>query len=165
MPKHIPKKRKASDQTELRKRIDPTKEGEGKGNAPCWVAFKTQWIRNDDDVLKKWAECLFCTKLLKADTGINGTGSLNKHWRACKANPDNKDRDDAKQAKLSFKKQENGEGNLYTWKQDEARIQRAIRGIFTIGEQPFKFIENEAFVELVDALNGRVILPSRHNFP
>ncbi|KAL4567610.1 hypothetical protein LXL04_023199 [Taraxacum kok-saghyz] len=52
--------------------------------------------------------------------------------------------------------------NVYTWKHDEARIARADLGIFTIDELPFKFVENEAFIKLMNAYNGRVIFPSRH---
>ncbi|KAL4564359.1 hypothetical protein LXL04_028420 [Taraxacum kok-saghyz] len=160
-PKHIPKKRKL-DQAELRERINPARRGEGKGHAPCWVAFDTQWIREEDGVEKKYGECLFYTKLLKADGTLNGTTWLNKHWRGCKANPENQQSDDDKQSKLSFKKDPTGEGHVYTWKHDEVRIAKAILGIFTIGELPFKWLKNEAYIELVNALNGRVILPSRH---
>ncbi|KAL4572740.1 hypothetical protein LXL04_019523 [Taraxacum kok-saghyz] len=160
-PKHIPKNRKL-DQADLRKRINPARRGEGKGKAPCWVAFDTQWIREEDGVEKKYAECLFCMKLLKADGTLNGTTGLNRHWRGCKANPENQQSDDDKQSKLSFKKDPTGEGHVYTWKHDEVRIAKAILGIFTIGELPFKWLENEACIELVNALNGRVILPSRH---
>ncbi|KAL4573502.1 hypothetical protein LXL04_020310 [Taraxacum kok-saghyz] len=56
VPKHILRKRKTFDQTELRKRIDPTKQGEGKA-APCKVAFDTQWIREE-----KWAEQQIVTR-------------------------------------------------------------------------------------------------------
>ncbi|KAL4574512.1 hypothetical protein LXL04_021344 [Taraxacum kok-saghyz] len=161
IPKHIPKNRKL-DQADLRKRINPARRGEGKGKAPCWVAFDTQWIREEDGVEKKYAECLFCMKLLKADGTLNGTTGLNRHWRGCKANPENQQSDDDKQSKLSFKKDPTGEGHVYTWKHDEVRIAKAILGIFTIGELPFKWLENEACIELVNALNGRVILPSRH---
>ncbi|KAL4586056.1 hypothetical protein LXL04_010687 [Taraxacum kok-saghyz] len=161
IPKHIPKNRKL-DQADLRKRINPARRGEGKGKAPCWVAFDTQWIREEGGVEKKYAECLFCMKLLKADGTLNGTTGLNRHWRGCKANPENQKSDDDKQSKLSFKKDPTGEGHVYTWKHDEVRIAKAILGIFTIGELPFKWLENEACIELVNAVNGRVILPSRH---
>ncbi|CAI9285259.1 unnamed protein product [Lactuca saligna] len=33
---------------------------------------------------------------------------------------------------------------------------------FNWGELPFKFVENEAFVEYTNALNAKVVLPSRH---
>ncbi|KAL4584320.1 hypothetical protein LXL04_008917 [Taraxacum kok-saghyz] len=161
IPKHIPKNRKL-DQADLRKIINPARRGECKGHAPCWVAFDTQWIREEDGVEKKYTECLFCIKLLKADGTLNGTTGLNRHWRSCKANPENQQSDDDKQSKLSFKMDPTGEGHVYTWKHDEVKIAKAVLGIFTIGELPFKFLENEAFIELVNALNGRVILPSRH---
>lgn len=49
-----------------------------------------------------------------------------------------------------------------TWKHDEARIKKALLNLFAVGEVPFKFAHNEAFIEYTNALNGRVILPSRH---
>ncbi|KAL4560644.1 hypothetical protein LXL04_032797 [Taraxacum kok-saghyz] len=141
---------------------NPKRNLKRKGHAPCWVAFDTQWIREEDGVEKKYAECLFCLKSLKADGTLNGTTELNRHWRSCKANPENQQSDDDKQAKLSFKKDPTGKGHVYTWVHDEVRIAKAVLGIFTIGELPFKWLENEACIELVNALNGRVILPSRH---
>ena len=97
------------------------------------------------------------------DPNRNGTTSINKHFNGCKLNPDNIPKQvDDKQQKLSFTKAPNGEGHVYTWKHDDTRIQLALLGLFTIGELPFKFIENEAFIEFVNALNGRVKLPSRH---
>ena len=34
--------------------------------------------------------------------------------------------------------------------------------LFVVGELPFKFVENEAFIEYTNALNGKVKIPSRH---
>ena len=156
-------------QKELRERINPTRQGEGRENcsAPAWNYFEIEWIKEEDGIERKWAECNYCLKLLAADANRNGTASINKHFRGCKVNPDNKpngddDDDDEKQQKLSFTKAPNGEGHVYRWKHDDTRIQLALLGLFTIGELPFKFIENDAFIEFVNALNGRVKLPSRH---
>ncbi|KAJ9567365.1 LOW QUALITY PROTEIN: hypothetical protein OSB04_003331 [Centaurea solstitialis] len=41
-------------------------------------------------------------------------------------------------------------------------MMRALLNLFVVGELPFKFVENEAFVEYTNELNGKVILPSRH---
>lgn len=158
-------KTKKKTQKELRDRINPTRRGEGRDNctAPVWKYFEIEWIKEDDGIERKWAECNYCLHLLAADPNRNGTTSINKHFNGCKLNPDNIPKQvDDKQQKLSFTKAPNGEGHVYTWKHDDTRIQLALLGLFTIGELPFKFIENEAFIEFVNALNGRVKLPSRH---
>ncbi|CAI9278304.1 unnamed protein product [Lactuca saligna] len=158
-------KTKKKTQKELRDRINPTRRGEGRDNctAPVWKYFKIEWIKEDDGIERKWAECNYCLHLLAADPNRNGTTSINKHFNGCKLNPDNIPKHvDDKQQKLSFTKAPNGEGHVYTWKHDDTRIQLALIGLFTIGELPFKFIANEAFIEFVNALNGRVKLPSRH---
>ncbi|CAI9294139.1 unnamed protein product [Lactuca saligna] len=129
------------DDQELRDRINPTRRGEGRDNctAPVWKYFEIEWIKEDDGI------------------------EISKHFNGCKLNPYNISKEvDNKQQKLSFTKAPNGEGHVYTWKHDDTRIQLALLGHFTIGELPFKFIENEAFIEFVNALNGRVKLPSRH---
>lgn len=76
--------------------------------------------------------------------------------------PGQQRKNDKKQAKLNFKKEPNGETSVQTWKHDDTRIKRALLGLFTVGELPFKYVENETFIEYTNALNGRVILPSRH---
>ncbi|CAI9278278.1 unnamed protein product [Lactuca saligna] len=157
-------KNKKKTQKELRDRINPTRRGEGRDNCivPVWKYFEIEWIKEDNGIERKWAECNYCLHLLAADPNRNGTTSINKHFNGCKLNPDNIPKVvDDKQQKLSFTKAPNGEGHVYTWKHDDTRIQLALLGLFTIGELPFKFIENEAFI-FVNALNGRVKLPSRH---
>lgn len=64
----------------------------GKGTAPCWVAFEPVWIIEDDGVERKSVECIHCHTILKADTDRNGTSNMNKHLRNCKLNPDNKEK-------------------------------------------------------------------------
>lgn len=163
MPKPSPKKRKRNGG--VPKPITSKRERErnnGKGTAPCWVAFEPMWIIEDDGVERKSVECIHCKTVLKVDTDRNATSNMNKHWRNCKLNPDNKEKHDKKQAKLNFKKEPNGETSVQTWKHDDTRIKRALLGLFTVGELPFKYVENEAFIEYTNALNGRVILPSRH---
>ncbi|CAI9286515.1 unnamed protein product [Lactuca saligna] len=79
----------------------------GKGTAPCWVAFEPMWIIEDDGVEEKVWNVFIVKKILKADTDRNGTSNMNKHRRNCKLNPDNKEKHDKKQAKLNFKKESN----------------------------------------------------------
>ncbi|CAI9273821.1 unnamed protein product [Lactuca saligna] len=158
-------KTKKKTQKELRDRINLTRRGEGRDNctAPVWKYFEIEWIKEDDGIERKWAECNYCLHLLAADPNRNGTTSINKHFNGCKLYLDNIPKEvDDKQQKLSFTKAPNGEGHVYIWKHDDTRIQLALPGLFTIGELPFKLIENEAFIEFVNALNGRVKLPSRH---
>nr|KAJ0214167.1 hypothetical protein LSAT_V11C400198960 [Lactuca sativa] len=131
------------------------------GNPANWIG--KNFDDQDDGIERKWAKCNYFLHLLAVDPNRNGTTSINKHFNGCKLNPDNIPKQvDDKQQKLSFTKAPNGEGHVYTWKHDDTRIQLALLGLFTIGELPFKFIENEAFIEFVNALNGRVKLPSRH---
>ncbi|GJY39388.1 zinc finger BED domain-containing protein RICESLEEPER 2 [Tanacetum coccineum] len=58
-----------------------------------------------------------------------------------------------------------GEGNsssVATWKHDDERIKKALIKLFVVGELPFAFVKNEAFVKYTESLNGKFILPSRH---
>lgn len=75
-------------------------------------------------------------------------------------NPDNNK--DKNQTKLSLKKDTSGDASVTTWKHDESRIKKALLNRFVVCELPCKFVENEAFIEYTNALNGRVLLPSRH---
>lgn len=103
-------------------------------------------------------KCKWCLRVLKADGNLNGTSSLNNHIKRCKQNPDKL----KNQANLQFKKESNGEGSsVVTWKHDEKRIKKALLNLFVVGEVPFKFVESEAFIEFCNALNGKVVLPSR----
>ncbi|KAL4562119.1 hypothetical protein LXL04_034313 [Taraxacum kok-saghyz] len=66
------------------------------------------------------------------------------------------------QTTLQFQKQDCGEGSsVITWKHDEVRIKNAMLNLFVVGELPIKFVENEAFIEYTNALNGKVHIPSR----
>nr|KAJ0210891.1 hypothetical protein LSAT_V11C400199240 [Lactuca sativa] len=81
------------------------------------------------------------------------------HARKCKQNLDNI----KGQNTIQFKKQPFGDGSTVTvWKHDEDRIKKAMLNLFVVGELPFKFVENEAFIEYTNALNGKVKIPSRH---
>nr|KAJ0211926.1 hypothetical protein LSAT_V11C400161910 [Lactuca sativa] len=102
--------------------------------AACW---------NDYDVLHidkvRHSKCKKCGTLLKTESSANVQN----------------------QTTLNFKKNENGENSIGTWKHDEKRIKKALLNLFVVGELPFKFVENESFIEYTNALNGKVILPCR----
>nr|KAJ0216124.1 hypothetical protein LSAT_V11C300133610 [Lactuca sativa] len=49
--------------------------------------------------------------------------------------------------------------SIEIWKHDEKRIKKkALLNLFVVGELPFKFVENEAFIKYINALNGKVVL-------
>nr|KAJ0226816.1 hypothetical protein LSAT_V11C100042980 [Lactuca sativa] len=87
------------------------------------------------------SKCKKCGTLLKTESSRNGTSSMIKHTERCKMNPKNLEKKTIKPNHVKFqKKNENGEN---------------------IGELPFKFVENESFIEYTNALNGKVVLPCR----
>ncbi|GJX15703.1 zinc finger BED domain-containing protein RICESLEEPER 2 [Tanacetum coccineum] len=49
---------------------------------------------------------------------------------------------------------EGGSSSVATWKHDDDRIYKALIKLFVIGELPFAFVKNEAFVEYTQALNA-----------
>ncbi|KAJ9557040.1 hypothetical protein OSB04_011654 [Centaurea solstitialis] len=132
---------------------------DGKLRSKYWKYFDIVYIEDDDGVRRKTAKCKFCSAVLKADPIKNGTTGLKKHSTSCKKNPENILK---KQNTLQFKKEANGEGSISAWKHDENRIKKALLNLFVVAELPFKFVENEAFIEYTSALNGKVSLPSRH---
>lgn len=117
-------------------------------------------VVEEDGVSRKQGRYNFCSKLIRADTIRNGTNALNKHYPSCLLNPENMKLKN--QATLNFKKEANGEASVVTWKHDDVRIKKALLNLFVVGELPYKFVENEAFIEFTNALNGKVVLPSRH---
>nr|KAJ0187061.1 hypothetical protein LSAT_V11C900492060 [Lactuca sativa] len=131
--------------TQKRKRV-------GKTRSNCWKSFEKIFI---DGV--RHGKCKWCERALKADGNNNGTSSLNKHANNCKKNPENL----KNQQTLQFKKEPTGEGSVSTWKHDDKRIKKAMLNLFVVGGLPFKFVENEAFIEYTNALNGKVIVPCR----
>ncbi|GJZ83170.1 zinc finger BED domain-containing protein RICESLEEPER 2 [Tanacetum coccineum] len=49
--------------------------------------------------------------------------------------------------------------SVATWKHDDERIKKALVKLFVVGELPFAFVKNEAFVEYTESLNAKFILP------
>ncbi|CAI9283362.1 unnamed protein product [Lactuca saligna] len=114
------------------------------------------WIIEDDGAKRKSVECIHFKTILKADTDRNEASNMNKHWRNCKLNPDNKEKHDKKQVKLNFKKEPNGETSIQTWKHDDARIKRALLGLFTVSELSFKWL-----IESSTSQNESIFQPER----
>ncbi|KAK1417386.1 hypothetical protein QVD17_26513 [Tagetes erecta] len=122
--------------------------------AECWAYFDEIFIEEDDGVKRKYGKCKFCKSELKADPHRNGTNGLKKHSKSCRLNPEvvaNK-----KQKHLVFKKERDGEGSVSVWKHDEVRIDKALLDLFVVAELPFKLVENPAFIEYTNSLNGKV---------
>ncbi|CAI9289466.1 unnamed protein product [Lactuca saligna] len=136
------------------------KQTSGKETSSCWDSFDKVMIKEDDGMERRYGKCQWCERLLKADGERNGTSSLLKHVDRCQKNPNKLQ--DPTQTKLNLKKESNGDTSVKTWKHDDARIKKALLNLFVVGELPFKFVENEAFVEYTNALNAKVVLPSRH---
>ncbi|XP_023731712.3 putative AC transposase [Lactuca sativa] len=131
--------------TQKRKRV-------GKTRSDCWKSFEKIFI---DGV---WhGKCKWCERVLKANRNNTGTSSLNKHAKNCKQNPEKL----KNQQTLQFKKEPTGEGSVSTWKHDDKRIKKAMLNLFVVGGLPFKFVENEVFIEYTNALNGKVVVPCR----
>nr|KAJ0185566.1 hypothetical protein LSAT_V11C900474930 [Lactuca sativa] len=145
---------------QMGKRKQVAKKASGKETSSCWDTFDKVMIEKDDGVKKRYGKCYWCERLLQTDMERNGTSSLLKHVSRCQKNPDKLQ--DQTQTKLNLKKESNGETTVKTWKHDDARIKKALLNLFVVGELPFKFVENEAFVEYTNALNAKVVLASRH---
>ncbi|GJR80012.1 zinc finger BED domain-containing protein RICESLEEPER 2 [Tanacetum coccineum] len=135
-------------------------KAEGKEKSEWWQYYEVLYEKDEDGNRRKIAKCKYCETRLVAD---NGTSTLRKHiTQSCKQNPT---RLEDKQGTLQFKLDnsvEGGTSSVATWKHDDDRIYKALIKLFVIGELPFAFVKNEAFVEYTQALNARFVLPSRH---
>nr|KAJ0200626.1 hypothetical protein LSAT_V11C600318370 [Lactuca sativa] len=149
-----------NEKEQMGKRKQVAKKTSGKETSSCWDTFDKVMIQEDDGVKRRYGKCHWCERLLKADVERNSTSSLLKHVGRCQKNP-NKLQDQT-QTKLNLKRESNGETSVKTWKNDDAGIKKALLNLFVVGELPFKFVENEVFVEYTNTLNAKVVLPSRH---
>ncbi|GKA74620.1 zinc finger BED domain-containing protein RICESLEEPER 2 [Tanacetum coccineum] len=135
-------------------------KAERKEKFEWWQYYEVLYEKDEDGNRRKIAKCKYCETRLVAD---NGTSTLRKHiTQSCKQNPT---RLEDKQGTLQFKLDnsvEGGTSSVATWKHDDDRIYKALIKLFVIGELPFAFVKNEAFVEYTQALNARFVLPSRH---
>ncbi|KAD3068074.1 hypothetical protein E3N88_35954 [Mikania micrantha] len=132
----------------------------GRHRPKCWGYCEVVYIEEDDGVKRKYGRCKYCKTNIKADPHRNGTTGLTKHSSTCQLNPEVIAK--KKQHNLVFKKESNGEGSVSVWKHDEARIKKALLDLFVVTELPFKLVENPAFIEYTNSLNGKFVLPARH---
>ncbi|KAL4583218.1 hypothetical protein LXL04_007785 [Taraxacum kok-saghyz] len=140
------------DNTQQQNNEEPTKKRKiGKTRASCWAFFKQVHPNG-----VRHGECHWCHSVIKAD-GKAGTSNLIKHAHNCKHNLDKK----KNQTILQFQKEPNGEGSISAWKHDDKRIKKATTNLFVVGGLPFKFVENEAYIEYTNALNRNVVVPNR----
>ncbi|GJU70936.1 zinc finger BED domain-containing protein RICESLEEPER 2, partial [Tanacetum coccineum] len=127
-------------------------KAEGKEKSEWWQYYEVLYEKDEDGNRRKIAKCKYCETRLVAD---NGTSTLRKHiTQSCKQNPT---RLEDKQGTLQFKLDnsvEGGTSSVATWKHDDDRIYKALIKLFVIGELPFAFVKNEAFVEYTQALNA-----------
>nr|GFB20476.1 zinc finger BED domain-containing protein RICESLEEPER 2 [Tanacetum cinerariifolium] len=140
----------------------PKTEGQEQ-KSKWWKFFDTVYEEDEDGDQVKKGKCKFCSRLIAADSHINGTFGLKKHIKkSCKKHPD---RLETNQGKLQLKKYASEEGNsssVATWKHDDERIKNALMKLFVMGELPFVFVKSEAFVEYTESLKAKFILASRH---
>ncbi|GKF04622.1 zinc finger BED domain-containing protein RICESLEEPER 2, partial [Tanacetum coccineum] len=157
--------KRAKRKTTGSKRKAPTKkkpktEGQEQ-KSQWWKFFDTVYEEDEDGYQVRKGKCKFCVKLLATDSHTNGTSSLKKHIEiSCKKHPD---RLGNNQGKLQLKKDASGEGNsssLAIWKHDNERIKKALIKLFAVGELPFAFVKNEAFVEYTESLNASFCHPA-----
>ncbi|KAK9071763.1 hypothetical protein SSX86_008192 [Deinandra increscens subsp. villosa] len=78
--------------------------------AGCWKYFGKQY-KDKDGKIK--ARCNFCHKPMAADSTLNGTNGLNKHYKRCPSNPDNLPKD---QPEMSAQQDEGSQPTFTAWK-------------------------------------------------
>ena len=88
--------------------------------AAFWVDYDVIHI---DKV--RYSKCKKCGTLLKTESGRNGTSSMIRHTERCRMNQKNLEKKVENQTTLNFKKNENGENSIGTWKHDEKRIKKS----------------------------------------
>lgn len=126
--------------------------------AVYWKYFKE--IKDSEGKTAR-AECIFCKVSYAANSRINGTGNLIKHWKSCVENPENQSKGNT-QTTLSLE-QLDGDGNCIvrssTVDLDAVRV-KLCRLI--IGEElPFSFVSKFLFRDLFASACPTFSVPSR----
>ncbi|XP_055959936.1 zinc finger BED domain-containing protein RICESLEEPER 2-like [Mercurialis annua] len=126
-----------------------------------WDHFERIVDENGKLILSK---CLYCAKTYNSDTKINGTSTLRSHILSCLKNPHSKD---TRQALLTLQPvdacpaENEGKGQLGTWKFNQEDIRKALSYMLIIDELPFKFVEGMGFKKLMSVACPRFHIPSR----
>ncbi|XP_050211744.2 zinc finger BED domain-containing protein RICESLEEPER 2-like [Mercurialis annua] len=99
-----------------------------------------------------------------SDTKINGTSTLRSHILSCFKNPHSKD---TRHALLTLQlvdacpNENEGKGQLGTWKFNQEDIRKALSYMLIIDELPFRFVEGMGFKKLMSVACPRFHIPSR----
>ncbi|XP_055961910.1 zinc finger BED domain-containing protein RICESLEEPER 2-like [Mercurialis annua] len=118
----------------------------------------------DDNGKLILSKCLYCAKTYNSDTKINGTSTLRSHILSCFKNPHSKD---TRQALLTLQpvdacpNENEGKGQLGTWKFNQEDIRKALSYMLIIDELPFRFVEGMGFKKLMSVACPRFHIPSR----
>lgn len=112
-------------------------------------------IKDENGVVKK-GKCRYCSRLIKADTYINGTTAMKMHFNICKRNPHVNNKD-PKQTTLATTK---GEG-ITTWRHDPEVIREAFAQMVIEDELPFVTGEKRGFKKFISVACPRWSTPSR----
>jgi hypothetical protein len=112
-------------------------------------------IKDDQGVVKK-GKCKYCSRAIRADSYLNGTTAMGRHFNICKRNP-HKNNKDPMRTNLKVSQ---GEG-VSTWRYDLEAIRQAFVQMVIEDELPFMFGEKSGFKNFVKVAAPRWTPPSR----
>lgn len=148
--------------------IDAAEKGEGgedgngkekntrkqmEARSEIWLHFIK--IKDAAGVVKQ-GKCKYCSRCIKADSYINGTTALKRHFNICKRNPHVHCKD-KRQSLLAATK---GEG-ISTWRYDPEAIRKAFTEMVIEDEMPFVTGEKTGFKNFMAVVCPRWSTPSR----
>ena len=87
------------------------------------------------------ARCVYCAKIVHADSKINGTSSCKSHILRCSKNPNPKS---SRQSLLTLQPDVHSCDNvgvIGTWSFDHEAIRNALANMIIVDELPFKFVK------------------------
>ncbi|XP_074266509.1 zinc finger BED domain-containing protein RICESLEEPER 2-like [Silene latifolia] len=97
------------------------------------------------------AKCKYCDIIYQAKPSVNGTKNLNRHYKTCIKNPNNKDRET--QQKLVLEPiGEKGEIKLTNWTFNQNDVRQALSYMIILDELPFRFVEKPGFSHKGDSI-------------
>jgi hypothetical protein len=104
----------------------------------------------------KKEKCKYCSRAIRANSYLNGTTAMRRHFNICKRNP-HKNNKDLMQTNLKVSQ---GEG-VSTWRYDPEAIRQAFVQMVIEDELPFMFGEKSGFKNFVKVAAPRWTPPSR----
>ncbi|KAG5561782.1 hypothetical protein RHGRI_004728 [Rhododendron griersonianum] len=124
-----------------------------KGSAPCWQRFDKGEING-----KVKAKCLYCKKLLSANTK-NETKALNEHYKRC---PRRKVADSSQKVLTQSFMTGDGEKKLEAYTFDQNFARRELACMIIMHEYPLSMVEHAGFKSFVLALQPLFQMVSRN---